>query len=141
MECGTLVDMAVVDPALEARRAEQRMGTDSLRADFRHALDVPYGDQPGQVLDIYYPKTPATSAATLVFLHGGGFRRGAPGPNGYHGRPYLERGATFVSMGYRLAPEARFPDSLEDVARGIDWLTANVPGRIYLSGHSAGAIL
>jgi arylformamidase len=137
--------MAVVDPALEARRAEQRARTESLRAEFRHELNLAYGPYPAQVLDIYYPNTHATPTATptLVFLHGGGFRRGAPGFNAYHGRPYLERGAVFVSMGYRLAPDARFPDSLEDVELGLSWLAARRldANRIYLSGHSAGAVL
>jgi arylformamidase len=135
--------MAVVDPVVEARRAEQRASTEALRAEFRHDLNVAYGAHPAQILDIYYPRTPTAQAPTLVFLHGGGFRRGAPGFNGYHGRPYLERGSRFVSMGYRLAPDARFPDTLEDVEQGLIWLSQHVerPDAIYLSGHSAGAML
>jgi acetyl esterase/lipase len=50
-------------------------------------------------------------------------------------------------MGYRLAPEVRFPDSCDDVELGLRWLVEHVaerggdPNRIYLSGHSAGAML
>lgn len=136
-----------LDPVAEARRARQRELTEATRADFRHEVDVAYGQHPRQIVDIYYPSTTTTAAPVLVFLHGGGFRNGAAGLHGYNGRPYLERGGLFVSMGYRLAPELRFPDSCEDVESGLQWLVDHVaerggdPNRIFLSGHSAGAML
>jgi arylformamidase len=139
--------VAPTDPVVEARRAQQRSLTDAVRSAFRHELGVPFGAHPRQVLDVYYPQAPTTGAPVLVFLHGGGFRAGDPSFNGYHGRPYLEAGSIFVAMGYRLAPEMRFPDTCEDVEQGLAWLHAHIaqrggdPGRIYLSGHSAGAIL
>ncbi len=135
------------EAAIQARRAEQRGSTDALRAAFPHELNVAYGDQPLQVLDLYLPKTRVTTAPVLVWLHGGGFRRGAPTFDGYNGLPYLERGALFVSMGYRLAPDARFPDSCDDVELGLRWLVDHIaerggdPERIFLAGHSAGAML
>lgn len=140
---------ATAAPALDAaelRRHENQARTDAVRAEFRHELDVAYGPHPRQVLDIYYPKQ-ATAAPVMVFLHGGGFRAGAPGANGYNGRAILEHGGIFVSMGYRLVPDAKFPDSCEDVELGLQWLRDQIaerggdPGRIYLSGHSAGAML
>jgi arylformamidase len=143
----TAAPPAPADPVVEARRAQQRSMTDALRADFRHELGVPFGPHPRQVLDIYYPSTLTTAAPLLVFLHGGGFRAGAPSFNGYHGRPYLEAGSIYVAMGYRLVPDLRFPDTCEDVELGLAWLNEHIaqrggdPRRIYLSGHSAGAIL
>lgn len=138
--------MPGVDPeAMRARRAEAEALTQSVRQDFSHELGLAYGDHPRQLLDLYLPEQPA--GPTLVFLHGGGFRAGDPGSNGYHGRPYLEHGAIFVSMGYRLAPEVRFPDCCDDLEAGLGWLQSHVgerggdPERIYVSGHSAGATL
>jgi arylformamidase len=148
-----------LDPAaLEARRAAAVVGTEALRARFRHELGVAYGERPRQVMDLYYPtqanaergadaSAQAAAAPVLVFLHGGGFRLGEPGRDGYHGLPVLERGGVFVSMGYRLAPEVRFPDTCGDVEQGLRWLREHLgergadPDRIYLSGHSAGAML
>jgi arylformamidase len=138
---------SIVDPVVEARRAAQRAASDALRAEFRHDRDVAYGDHPKQVMDMYYPTAVTTAAPVLVFLHGGGFRAGSPSLNGYQGRPYLERGSLFVSMGYRLTPEMRFPDTCADVEQGLRWLVEHVakrggdPSRIYVSGHSAGAML
>jgi arylformamidase len=82
-----------------------------------------------------------------MFLHGGGFQRGEPGYNAYVGRPYLERGAIFVTMGYRLIPDARPPDTCEDVELGLGWLVGhrselNVDlDRVHIAGASAGAVL
>jgi len=135
------------DAAVAARRAAQRADTAALQAHFRHELNVAYGDDPRQVLDIYYPTELTTAAPVLVFIHGGGFRNGAPGLVGYHGRPYLERGSIFVALGYRLRPAVRFPETSADIERGLGWLVAHLaerggdPGRIYLAGHSAGAML
>jgi acetyl esterase/lipase len=137
-----------VDPDVEARRAQQRASTAELQASFRHELNVAFGDHPRQVLDLYYPHTATPVAApVLVFLHGGGFRNGAPGLHGFQGRTYLERGCVFVSMGYRLMPDIYFPDTQEDVELGLQWLHDHIAerggdnARIYLSGHSAGAML
>jgi arylformamidase len=134
------------DPeALRARRAEAAALTESVQREFAHELGIAYGDHPKQRLDLYLPERPA--GPTLVFLHGGGFRAGDPGSVGYHGRAYLEHGAIFVSMGYRLIPDARFPDCVDDLEAGLGWLQSHLaerggdPERIYVSGHSAGATL
>lgn len=130
----------------EARMAEAQALTKATRDEYSHQLGIPYGSHHKQVLDLYLPSHPE-GAPTLIFLHGGAFRVGEPGSVGYHGRPYLAAGAIFASMGYRLAPEVRFPDSCDDIEAGLEWLWANVadrggdPDRIYLSGHSAGAML
>ncbi|MBV9578242.1 MAG: alpha/beta hydrolase [Chloroflexi bacterium] len=98
-------------------------------------------------MDIYFPRIAPKAAPVLVFLHGGGFRRGEPSYNGYVGRPYLERGAVFVSMGYRLLPDVRVPDTCEDVELGLQWLLDHAmdlnadADRVYLAGASAGAVL
>ncbi|MBO0714034.1 MAG: alpha/beta hydrolase [Acidimicrobiales bacterium] len=138
--------MPGADPeAMRARRAEAEALTASVRRDFAHELGIAYGDHPKQRLDLYLPERPA--GPTLVFLHGGAFRAGDPGSVGYHGRPYLEHGAIFVSMGYRLVPDAKFPDCADDLEAGLTWLQAHLaerggdPERIHVSGHSAGATL
>jgi arylformamidase len=151
MTTGTNDQTAAGAPAVEidavaARRAANQARTAAVRGQFRHDLGISYGPHPRQVLDIYYPAQ-ATAAPVLVFLHGGGFRNGEPAANGYNGSAVLNHGAIFVSMGYRLMPDAVFPDSCEDVELGLRWLRDHIaehggdPERIYLSGHSAGAML
>jgi acetyl esterase len=54
-------------------------------------------------------------------------------------------GAVVVSVGYRRAPEHRFPAALNDAYTVLSWAAENAgelgiePGRIAVAGHSAGA--
>ena len=138
---------AGVDPdAAERRRILNETATDRLRGDFPHELSIPYGRHSRQVFDCYLPVgTP--KGPVMVFLHGGGFRLGAPGPVAHYGRPILEQGGIFVSLGYRLAPEMRFPDTAEDAELGLEAVAKHVAAsggdreRLFLAGHSAGAAL
>lgn len=134
-----------LDPA-ERRRIVNEAATSRLRDDFAHQLDIAYGSNPKQVFDCYVPAA-KPAGPVMIFLHGGGFRLGAPGPVAYYGRPILENGGIFISLGYRLAPEVRFPDTAEDVELGLIAISRHLESQgfdsaqTFLSGHSAGAAL
>ncbi len=130
----------------EERVARKRERTAAVRAAHEHTLDIHYGPHSRHVLDVYRPKA-TTPAPVLVFIHGGGFRNGHPTDEGYLGGPLVARGAAFVTLGYRLAPETRYPESADDIEHGLRWVFDHIaehggdPQRIYLSGTSAGATL
>jgi acetyl esterase/lipase len=121
--------------------------TDETRRALPHHLDLAYGSDPKQNLDLYLPKVKPTAAPVFVFLHGGGFREGDRRQYGYVARPFAEHGIITVIASYRLTPSAHFPDQPDDVKHVLAWVVRNVkqyggdPRRVYLSGHSAGAIL
>lgn len=56
----------------------------------------------------------------------------------------LDAGFTVISVGYRLAPETRFPGQIEDCYAALAWLSGAAqsleidPARIAVSGDSAG---
>jgi acetyl esterase/lipase len=61
---------------------------------------------------------------------------------------YLEAGFAVVAIDYRLAPETKLPDILEDVQDAYGWIRAKGPelfridpNRIAVVGHSAGGYL
>jgi triacylglycerol lipase len=86
----------------------------------------------------------------VVFVHGGGFARGAKHTDG---TPFYDNigvwaasyGLVGVTLNYRLAPQSTWPSGIEDLTAAVAWLEANVaryggdPSRIVLWGHSAGA--
>lgn len=59
--------------------------------------------------------------AAFVFLHGGGFREGDRAHYGFVAEPLASIGVVRVVAGYRLAPDAAFPEPVE--------LTIRPPGR------------
>lgn len=107
-----------------------------------------YGAAPLQKLD-FYPADAERPAPLIVFVHGGGWRRGDKG--NATGAAKIEHftgeGYAVASLNYRLVPDARVEDQAQDVADGIAWLVRNAaklgidPSRIILMGHSAGAHL
>jgi arylformamidase len=126
--------------------AEAERRTDAVRARWPHTLDIAYGNHPSQRLDVYSPPG-VTNAPVLLFLHGGGFREGDPALYGYLAEAYLQRRVVFGSIGYRLTPDAYLPDTVRDVEEALAWCAATIgtfggnPERVFLAGHSAGAIL
>jgi acetyl esterase/lipase len=97
-------------------------------------------------LDIYRPVGPDTPV--VVYAHGGGWTRGDRGTDGpTRLAPLAGYGVTVVSVEYRLAPQAVFPQQLHDLKGAVRWLRTNgsrmaLPTqRIGIWGASAGAYL
>lgn len=112
----------------------------------RSATQVMYGENPFQILDVFAPHE-AADAPVMIFFHGGGFREGHPSHYGFLGERFVEKGAIFVSVGYRFEPDFQFPDYVDDGALALKWIFDNIanyggsPRKLYLSGHSAGAVI
>ena len=114
------------------------------------ARDVPYvasgGDPVLNTLDVY--STGAHGAPVVVFIHGGGWKRGDKYTGASDKSTALPRhGYVFVSINYRLTPSVKYPAMAQDCAKAIAWVRANIgkyggdPNSIFLMGHSAGAHL
>jgi acetyl esterase len=111
--------------------------------------DVEYG-HPGEkvlLLDLHVPDGPGPFPAAIL-VHGGGFDGGSKSTNV---RPLFEplanTGFAWFSIDYRLAPEARFPQAIEDVNSAIVWVKSNAAkyrvdvSKIAIIGESAGGFL
>ena len=121
--------------------------TMAVRKELRHELDVPYGKDPKQRMDLYFPTNKTSNAPVLLFLHGGGFREGDRKQYGYVAEPFARQGIITVVASYRLTPAFHYPDQPDDAKALVTWIYRNIakhggdPQAIYVSGHSAGAIL
>lgn len=86
---------------------------------------------------------PADPVATIVHLHGGGWRRGSrrtPLPGFEHlAEELVAQGFRVAAADYRLSGEAIFPAPLDDVRAAIDFVRDGKP--LFLWGESAGAHL
>ena len=101
-----------------------------------------YGADAYQSLSIFCPAQP--SGDVLVFFHGGGWTNGYKEWMHFMAPALLAHGVTFVSAGYRLAPQHLFPTALMDCADALAWVHGHIaqhggdPQRIFVGGHSAG---
>jgi len=127
--------------------AEADARTAETRAALPHTLDIAYGEHPKQRLDVYRPAASSGAGRVFVFLHGGGFREGDRAHYGYVARPLAAAGVVTVVASYRLTPEFTYPAQVDDSQRLLRWTYEHIaeyggdPGRIFIGGHSAGAIL
>jgi acetyl esterase/lipase len=82
----------------------------------------------------------AGERATVLYLHGGGYRMGSPGAyNAYAAALAAGAEATVVVPRYRLAPENPFPAGLRDAVAVYEELEYTTNGPIVVAGDSAGA--
>jgi acetyl esterase/lipase len=112
----------------------------------RVVSDLAFGPHPRQSLDLYAPAESGDGPRPLlVFFYGGAWRRGAKAYYRWAGMALAAMGFVVAVPDYRLVPEVRFPDFVEDgaaaVARARQVAVAHGadPDRVVLAGHSAGA--
>jgi acetyl esterase/lipase len=114
----------------------------------RCVLDIAYGEDYGQKLDIFLPDKSAESwLPVLIFAHGGGWTHGYKEWMGFMAPPITELPAVFVSLSYRLAPAYPYPAALEDCLSALRWIYNHIEdyggsrNRLFVGGHSAGGHL
>jgi acetyl esterase/lipase len=96
-------------------------------------------------LDVYAPWRLRPHAPIAVFIYGGSWDSGDKATYRFVGKALASRGIVTVIPDYRVYPEARFPDFLEDNAKAVAFAKKHAtewgadPARLYLVGHSAGA--
>lgn len=114
-------------------------------------LNVAYGSDPKQVLDVYLPAGRTTASTKVMFLiHGGGWSGGDKSSFGSYIdslKNYLTDYA-FVNINYRLAnyTDNKFPTQENDIREAIRFVTKkfadySVSDKVVLLGASAGAHL
>ena len=115
---------------------------------YQHWLNIPYAkDSARQQYNVYLPEGEGPFP-TLILVHGGGWYTGDRSDRWLASAfPFVENGFALVSVGYRLADEAVFPDPVEDVVRAVEQISRTGAqygldtARMGIVGGSAGANL
>ena len=145
--------LIVPGPFAEARerlrdRIAQRMGADE-GPKAPGSETIFYGRDPLQSLDVWRAKNVKGPAPLVVFVHGGGWKRGSKdnATGRFKADHYPGEGYGFASIDYRLVPDSPVEQQAEDVAMAVKALIRDADRlgidrrRIVLMGHSAGAHL
>lgn len=133
-------------------RLRERLGSRSAPAETVRTpgqRDLAYGADPLQKLDFYPAANGNRRAPLLIFVHGGGWKRGSKDVAASRLAPghYTGLGYAYASINYRLVPDATVEQQGADVAAAVRYLIDNAarlgfdPSRVVLMGHSAGAHL
>ena len=93
-------------------------------------------------LDIYHPAGMA-DCPVVIWFHGGGLEGG----NKEIPAQLKEKGLVVVGANYRLLPRVTVKETLDDAAEAVAWVFKHIseyggdPGKIVVTGHSAGGYL
>jgi len=115
------------------------------RARMRCALDISYGDNPAETLDIF-PASRA-DAPLLMFIHGGYWRALDKNDFSFLAPACVDAGVALAVVNYGLAPVYRVDSMVQQMLRACAWLWRNAAafdvdrGRMHVGGHSAGGHL
>ncbi len=95
-------------------------------------------------LDVYLPD--GECRAVFLYIHGGGLENGDKTHQHREGEYLAERGYAFISINYRMYPNAKFPDYLYDSAKAVAWAKSNMQelcgtDKLYVGGSSAGGYI
>ena len=106
--------------------------------------DLIYDSEKNLHLDLFLPET--ESFDLFIYFHGGGLN--AHSHKGYEKTAsyFVDKNIAFASVEYRLYPNAKFPDFIEDKAKSVKWLKDNISAygkcnKILVGGSSAGGYL
>ena len=106
--------------------------------------DISYGTHPMHLLNIYLPETEEFDV--FVYFHGGGIEAGSRSFNEFNAEQITGRNVAIVSVEYRMYPDAKFPEYVEDCALAVAWVKNNMEKygkmkRLFVGGTSAGGYL
>ena len=76
------------------------------------------------LLDMYLPET--TEFPVFVFFHGGGLEKGSKRGARFFAQYLTDNGIAVVSANYRMYPDAKYPDFIEDAAEAVHWVSENM---------------
>ena len=98
----------------------------------------------GQLLDVFIPD--GVINAIFLFFHGGGLVSGSKEDCESFTEYLINRNIAVVSANYRMFPQAKFPEFLEDAADATKWIYNNIARfngckNLFIGGSSAGGYI
>ncbi len=148
-----------IDPALEAqynvRQAvpgfaaifeRWRARSAAARARLRCRLDLAYGSEEGERLDLFLPEGKGPFPVQM-FIHGGYWQAMDKSDFSYAAEALVEAGVAVAVVNYALCPQATIDAIAGQMRRALAWTAREAPdfggdpARIQVAGHSAGGHL
>ena len=105
--------------------------------------NLPYAARENACFDLFLPESETFDL--LIWFHGGGLENGTR-KSIHFAQDLTEHGLAVASVEYRMYPDAKFPDYLEDSAEAVKYIADHVSAygtvrKLLISGQSAGAYI
>lgn len=110
----------------------------------RTIQDICYADYAACKLDLYIPD--CAEFPVMVYYHGGGLEWSDKREDREVCEKLADSGIAVASADYRMYPDAKYPDFIEDAAAAVKWVRDHIDGYgkcegTFIAGTSAGAYL
>lgn len=115
-----------------------------VRAAAKGLFNLSYGKHLDELLDVYKTKA-QPSVPTVIFFHGGRWRKGSKASACHSAEAFTEAGAHFVSVNYSLLPDVTMDTLIDQCRKAVAWIYDNAasfgadPDKLFIMGKSAGA--
>jgi arylformamidase len=136
---------AATVPSLDVYLERYAVESARVRAAYECRTGIPYGPGEREVLDVFPARR--AGAPVVVYLHGGYWRRLSKDDFDFVAEPLVRAGVAVVVPSYSLAPAATLDEIVRQMRTALAWVHGNAPsfnadpGRVTVSGHSAGGQL
>jgi arylformamidase len=140
-------NVSEIIPDFDAQFMDCRTSSNATRRTLRSQLDIPYGDQSRQKLDLFFPPGEAEGRPIHMFIHGGYWRAQVKEDYVFVADGITALGAIAAVVEYTLLPGIRMAEQVHQIRDAARWLVENAANfggdgtRFTASGHSAGGHL
>ncbi len=110
-------------------------------------FDIAYGPSPEELLDVIVPERPVHGAPVQILIHGGYWKALGKDDFSFLAAPLAAAGVISVVVNYALCPHVSMSELVEQCRRAVRWTRDTIaqfggdPGRLHVTGHSAGGHL
>jgi arylformamidase len=109
-----------------------------------HTFDLPFGDTPAELIDVYPASNGDMNAPVMIYFHGGYWFSRHKDDFQFLPEGFAPAGAMVIVVNYALIPDVDMSELIRQCRASVAWAHENAatyggdPDKLFVAGHSAG---